>query len=188
MQEDGSYGSGLGITVSNPSLALVNQFLDFLLYSFLFSSNSITIAALRPPITEVLRLRLAREAVAEADRELKSYLGGDDDEDVENYNDPSDAADQCSLEKSWKRCRIQCMNYSSIGDLEEDEASCDSDQNDIVSPAVAIWLTSILEFIGEQILLVSGHASIARNAAKCAREPGSRRLFPYQAPRRPNFL
>lgn len=169
--------------VSNSSLALVNQFLDFLLYSFLSNAKSTSISALRPAITEVLRLRLAKEAVAGADQELRSYLGGDD-EDVESFNGvlPEDG-EVWNLEKTWKKCRVQCMVYSSLGDLEEDDEAfyldgglegavgldqyqCQSHTPGIVSPPVAIWLTSILEFIGEQTLLVAGHATISRYSAQ----------------------
>jgi hypothetical protein len=185
LQNDGVIAPGmLTIVVNAGSLALVNQFLDFLLYSILSNAKSTALSALRPAVTEVLRIRLAKEAVAGADQELKSYLGGDD-EDLESFDDvPTDVRnDEWKLEKTWRKCRVQCMVYSSLGDLEEDDEAFysenvlegsvgleqyqpQSNQPGIVSPAVAIWLTSILEFIGEQTLLVAGHASIARYSAQ----------------------
>jgi len=164
--------------VSSGSLALVNQFLDFLLYSFLSNSKSTSLSGLRPAITDVLRIRLAREALAGADQELKSYLGGDD-EDIDYFGDAmisEPTGEEWNLEVTWRQCRVQCMVYSSLGDLEEDEADNGGLEGavgieqyqrhntnpGIVAPAVAIWLTSILEFIGEQTLLVAGHATIAR--------------------------
>ncbi|KAA8892742.1 hypothetical protein FN846DRAFT_1009590 [Sphaerosporella brunnea] len=185
LQDEGVIGPGMPtILVNAGSLALVNQFLDFLLHSILSNAKSTSLSALRPAVTEILRIRLAREAVAGADQELKSYLGGDD-EDLESFDDASDPVnrDEWKLESTWKKCRVQCMVYSSLGDLEEDdevlyseyglEGSVGIEQYQrqssmpgIVSPAVAIWLTSILEFIGEQTLLVAGHASIARYSAQ----------------------
>jgi len=168
--------------VSSGSLALVNQFLDFLLYSFLSNSKSTSLSALRPAITDVLRIRLAREALAGADQELKSYLGGDG-EDIESFDDvmvAESTGEGWIPDLAWKKCRVQCMVYSSLGDLEEDDEAFYTDNGGlegavgleqyqrrsnnpgIVTPAVAIWLTSILEFIGEQTLLVAGHATIAR--------------------------
>jgi hypothetical protein len=185
LQNDGVIAPGiLTIVVNAGSLALINQFLDFLLYSILSNAKSTALSALRPAVTEILRIRLAKEAVAGADQELKSYLGGDD-EDLESFDDAvTDVhSGDWKLEKTWRKCRVQCMIYSSLGDLEEDDEALYSDdvlegsvgleqyqtqssQPGIISPAVAIWLTSILEFIGEQTLLVAGHASIARYSAQ----------------------
>jgi hypothetical protein len=72
------------------------------------------------------------------------------------------------LELVWKRTRLRCMVYSSLGDMEEEDedhytelehldgppgsTSRYSNLLGVVSPAVAIFLTSILEFMGEQAL------------------------------------
>jgi hypothetical protein len=185
LRHEGVVGPGTPtMLVTSGSLSLVNQFLDFLLYSFLSNAKSTSISALRPAITEVLRIRLAKEAVSGADQELKSYLGGED-EDIGEFDDAliETNGEEWNLEATWRKCRVQCMVYSSLGDLEEDdeafftetglEGSVGLDQYEyqnsnpgIVSPAVAIWLTSILEFIGEQTLLVAGHAAIARYSAQ----------------------
>lgn len=176
------------IPVTPASLKLINQFLDFLLYSFLSSAKSTTLKALRPAISEVLRSRLAREAVAGADQELSSYLGGGDDEDasfggVDEFQGNSADWD---LDSTWKRTRLLCMVYSSLGDIEEDDEEVYSGYGNlegvvgsqqyeknsalpgVVSPAVAIWLTSVLEFMGEQTLLLAGHAAINRFTQRMA--------------------
>lgn len=157
------------IPVSDSALKLINQFLDFMLHSFLARSKSTSLRALRPAITEVLRIRLATEAICGADHELESYLGGDVDAESEALE-----AGEWDLQGSWKRSRLRCMVYSSLGDLEEDEEDdypiYDSQEGGyvmptayaVVSPAVAVWLTSILEFVGEQALLVAGHAAVSR--------------------------
>lgn len=170
------------IPVTPASLKLINQFLDFLLYSFLSSAKSTTLKALRPAISEVLRSRLAREAVAGADQELSSYLGGGDEGDVgfDDVNESQGSNADWDLDSTWKRTRLLCMVYSSLGDIEEDDEEVYSGYGNlegivgsqqyeknsvvpgIVSPAVAIWLTSVLEFMGEQTLLLAGHAAINR--------------------------
>ncbi|KAI5817464.1 hypothetical protein BZA77DRAFT_352834 [Pyronema omphalodes] len=185
LRHEGVVGTGTPtMLVTSGSLSLVNQFLDFLLYSFLSNAKSTSISALRPAITEVLRIRLAKEAVSGADQELKSYLGGED-EDIGEFDDAliETNGEEWNLEATWRKCRVQCMVYSSLGDLEEDDEAffteaglegsvgldqyeCQNSNPGIVSPAVAIWLTSILEFIGEQTLLVAGHATIARYSAQ----------------------
>jgi len=169
------------ILVTPPSLRLINQFLDFLLYEFLSSAKSTSLRLLKPAVEEVLRSRLANEAISGADQELASYLGGGDGEDDGDFGEPQEVTGAWDLEGTWKKTRLRCMVYSSLGDLEEDdeavysgvglEGSVGAQQYndhsampDIVSPAVAIWLTAVLEFVGEQTLLVAGHAAINRFA------------------------
>ncbi|EWC48885.1 hypothetical protein DRE_00190 [Drechslerella stenobrocha 248] len=162
------------IIVTPDALRLVNQFLDYLLWAILSVGKSTALKALRPAVIEVLKSRLAREAIASAEAELEEYLG-----------DPEDGLDDIPLEivefdldQVWKKARLRCMIYSSLGDLEEeDEETYDQSARPLsspleqyarigsattVSPAVAIFMTSILEFIGEQTLLVAGHATVAR--------------------------
>ncbi|KAK6355742.1 hypothetical protein TWF718_000129 [Orbilia javanica] len=162
------------ILVTPEALRLVNQFLDYLLWSILLVGKSTTLKSLRPAVTEVLKSRLAREAITSAEAELEEYLGEGDEDELEDS--PSER-DDFDIESIWKKARLRCMIYSSLGDLEEDydegyeESECSSNGLDqyarngpstAVSPAVAIFLTSILEFIGEQTLLVAGHATVAR--------------------------
>ncbi|KAJ6257351.1 hypothetical protein Dda_8240 [Drechslerella dactyloides] len=162
------------ILVTPDALRLVNQFLDYLLWSILSVGKTTTLRALRPAVIEILKSRLAREAIASAEAELEEYLGDADDEDLVEGVD----ADEFDVDHVWRKARLRCMIYSSLGDLEEDDedsyassmqsASSPLEQyarmasTAVVSPAVAIFLTSILEFIGEQTLLVAGHATVAR--------------------------
>ncbi|KAG0641725.1 hypothetical protein HOY80DRAFT_1111054 [Tuber brumale] len=184
LQDEGIVSPGSPtILVTPPSLKLINQFLDFLLYEFLSSAKSTSLRLLRPAVEEVLRSRLANEAISGADQELTSYLGGGDGEDDEDFGEPQETTGAWDLEGTWKKTRLRCMVYSSLGDLEEDdeavysgvglEGSVGAQQYNahnampgIVSPAVAIWLTAVLEFVGEQTLLVAGHAAINRFAQK----------------------
>ncbi|KAK6530706.1 hypothetical protein TWF281_007545 [Arthrobotrys megalospora] len=162
------------ILVTPDALRLVNQFLDYLLFQILLVGKSTTLKSLRPAVIEVLKSRLAREAIASAEAELEEYLGDADEDELE---DAPGEVEEFEIERIWKKARLRCMIYSSLGDLEEDdddgyeESEYSSNGLDqyarngpptAVSPAVAIFLTSILEFIGEQTLLVAGHATVAR--------------------------
>ncbi|KAK4190708.1 hypothetical protein QBC35DRAFT_489529 [Podospora australis] len=164
-------------TVSPAALQLVNSFLDQLLFNFLCVSHSTALSALRPAVSEVLKPKLAKDAINQADEELREYLGGDDE-------DPSEAKDQTAsspadwdVELVWKRIRLRVMVYSSLGDMEEGEedyymeqghlgTELDGRLSEAVSPAVAIFLTSILEFMGEQALIVAGQAAYHRMRVK----------------------
>lgn len=157
--------------VTAPALRIVNQFLDYLLYSFLESAKSTLLPALRSAITAILRKRLAGDAILGADDELHSYLGGTDEEEVFGHKQHEAENGSWDLERAWKQVRVRCMVYSSLGDLEEEDDDDAGDQDygqGVVSPAVAIWLAAILEFVGEQSLLIAGQASLARYSASRA--------------------
>ncbi|TLS25289.1 hypothetical protein PpBr36_07597 [Pyricularia pennisetigena] len=159
------------VLVSTAALALINNFLDRLLFNLLSTAKSTSLAALRPAVSEVLKPKLAKDAIYQADEELQEYLGGGDDED---YGSPtrSEAARDWDLELVWKRTRLRCMVYSSLGDLEEEDEDFHMEQENLltgdetveetISPAVAIFLTSVLEFMGEQALIVAGQAAFQR--------------------------
>ena len=164
--------------VSLPSLILLNGFLDQLLFSFLASSRSTAIAALRPAILEVLKPRLGKEAIDGADEELQGYLAGGDAEELLAFHGGQEFKGEYNLSMVWKRTRLRCMVYTRLGDLEEEDEDIYLQQEheesgnqghprlirDLgeISPAAAIFLTSIIEFIGEHALLVAAEAAYNR--------------------------
>lgn len=171
------------ILVTGPALRLLNQFLDYLLYSFLATAKSTSLPVLKLAVTAVLNKRLARDAILGADEELQLYLGGTEGDEIDGIAQYESESGDWDLEWAWRMTRVRCMVYSSLGDLEEDdEAMCipgdhlggavgsqqynrNTSAHGIVSPAVAIWLTAILEFVGEQTLLIAGNATIVRYSA-----------------------
>lgn len=167
--------SGETVLVLPPALKLINSFLDQLLFNFLATARSTSISSLRPAVLEVLKPKLAKDAISGAEDELDEYLGGEGDDDEPDLT-PSEMARKWDLELVWKRTRLRCMVYSSLGDMEEededyytDQGHLDATENSaigVVSPAVAIFLTSILEFMGEQALMVAGQAAFQRLRAK----------------------
>ncbi|MCJ1247648.1 hypothetical protein MMC30_004863 [Trapelia coarctata] len=163
--------------VSPAPLSLINAFLDRLLFNFLASARSTSLASLRPAVVEVLKPRLAKEAIAGADEELQEFLGGGDDEELLDFHDGQESGDDWDVEMVWKRTRLRCMVYTRLGDMEEEDEDSYIEQEHledpnsshrlsrdlgIVSPAVAIFLTSILEFIGEHALMIAGEAAYRR--------------------------
>ncbi|WXC43675.1 hypothetical protein QX201_003419 [Fusarium graminearum] len=165
--------------VTIEALQLVNNFLDQLLFNFLSKSHATTLANLRPAVSEVLKPKLAKDAVNNADEELREYLGEGDEED---YVAPQgDKARDWDLELVWKRTRLRCMVYSSLGDMEEEdedlymeqenlELGANEQASEVISPAVAIFLTSVLEYMGELTLTVAGQAAYHRLRTKCQKE------------------
>ncbi|KAL5594459.1 hypothetical protein BROUX41_001392 [Berkeleyomyces rouxiae] len=163
------------VLVTPGALKLVNTFLDQLLFNFLHRARCTSLSALRPAVGEVLKPKLAKDAINLADEELKEYLGGGSDDDL--FEEDSSAAKDADWDQelAWKRARLRCMVYSSLGDLEEEDEDFFLDQdglditdgaNEIIPPAVAIFLTSILEFMGEQALVIAGQAGYQRARTK----------------------
>lgn len=166
------------VFVAPGALALINSFLDQMLYCFIRTARSTQLGALRPAIVEVLKPRLAGEAVAGADEELKEYLGGGDD-DLTAYDTHGDHNSEFDLELSWKLARLRCMVYTRLGDMEEEDEEEHLERDMLngsgnnrshttgkVSPAAAIFLTSILEFLGEHLLIIAGDSARTKFWAK----------------------
>ncbi|KAL9008733.1 MAG: hypothetical protein Q9173_006170, partial [Seirophora scorigena] len=172
--------------VAPNALSLVNAFLDQLLYSFLASSRSTSIAALRPAVTEVLKPRLAKDALTSADTELQEFLGGEDFDELSVFQPGTEPRGDWDLNTIWRRTRLRCMVYTRLGDLEEEDEELWIERENIghkadgrdrlsrdlgpVLPTSAIFLTSILEFIGEEILRLSGKTAYARFEARSRQE------------------
>ncbi|KAG0646166.1 hypothetical protein D0Z07_8338 [Hyphodiscus hymeniophilus] len=186
LDQHGIEPSGETAMVAPLALKLVNRFLDQLLFNFLSISRSTSLASLRPAVAEVLKPKLAKEAISGADQELHEYLGGGEDEELMAFHNGLEPTGDWDLELVWKRTRLRCMVYSSLGDMEEEDEDLYTEQEQldgppgsnnrfsnnpgVVSPAVAIFLTSILEFMGEQVLVVAGQAAYHRLRARHERQ------------------
>jgi hypothetical protein len=162
---------------SEQALALLNAFLDHLLFAFLSSARSPSLAAIRPAVSDVLKPRLARDAIEAADEELQGLLAGEDDDELSTEH--AKAVDRWDVEKVWKRTRLRIMVYTRLGELEDEDEeryvqqerglSMDDDEDEeagLVTWASAIFLTSVIEYVAEQLLLVAGSAAFARMAAR----------------------
>jgi hypothetical protein len=176
------------------ALALINHFLDQLLYSILSTARSTNLHALRPAVTEVLRHRLAKEAVANADEELQELLAGGEEEEESNALSQAFSRDgnpKWDLELVWKRTRLRVMVYMRLGEMEDDDeerfvkeqelfsgremdSRRFSSSSGLVSWSAAIFLTSVLEYVAEQSLKAAGTAVYARaRRTNATRPPGS---------------
>jgi hypothetical protein len=174
-------GSGANALVTPAALSLLNNFLDNLLFNILAASKSTQLTAIRPCLADVLKPRLAGEVVATADEELSEYMGGAEDEQTE-FRGGQQPGGEFDLVRSWKLTRLRCMVYTRLGDMEEEdedeyiaqEGLRESDgaprrfssHVDNITPAAAIFLTSIIEHIGEQALVIAGETARSRLSAK----------------------
>lgn len=150
------------------AVAQINAFLDYLLYNFLSTARSSTLAQIRPAVEHVIRGRLAQQAIASADEELNDLLNGaEDDDELAVAHKEQDPSTTWELEPVWKRTRLRIMVYVRLGNMEDDdeeryveqeqlqyteEASEHrfSQRSGLVSWAALIFLTAVLEHIAER--------------------------------------
>ncbi|KAK4556657.1 hypothetical protein LTR86_006228 [Recurvomyces mirabilis] len=162
---------------SEHSLALINTFLDQLLFSFLSTARSTSLLALKPAVNDVLKSKLARDAIRSADEELHELLaGGDEDEENNAKQNTAEQRRKWDLELVWKRTRLRVMVYMRLGEMEDEDEERYvkeeelfhgnekrfSQSTGLVSWAAAIFLTGVLEYIAEQTLQAAGNAAYTR--------------------------
>lgn len=177
-----------GADFSEGALAMINAYLDQLLYSFLSAADSTNLLALRTAVEQVLKGKLARQAIASADEELDELLTDADLEDEASFENKNDAVrTKGELDTTWRRTRLRVMVYMRLGEMEdEDEERYVEEQfpdyNEdfkiyspqsagkvgLVSWAAAIFLTSVIEYIAEQCVTIAGHAAFDRVSMKLA--------------------
>ncbi|KAJ5606320.1 hypothetical protein N7510_009101 [Penicillium lagena] len=176
-------GASVGATavVTPAALSLLNGFLDNILFNILGISKSTQLTCIRPAVTDVLKPRLAAEVVTAADDELSEYMGGAEDEEHE-FRGGQEPGGDFDLIRSWKLTRLRCMVYTRLGDMEEDDEDEFIAQDslgdshgaprrfsshvDNITPAAAIFLTSIIEYIGERALVIAGETARSRLSVK----------------------
>jgi hypothetical protein len=179
--EDEETGAGATALVTPAALSLLNGFLDNLLFNILASSKSTQLASLRPAMADVLKPRLAKEVVSAAEEELSEFMGGAEDEQTE-FRGGQEPSGDFDLIRSWKLTRLRCMVYTRLGDMEEDDEDEFIAQDnfgetdgaprrftshvDNITPAASIFLTSIIEYIGERALVIAGETARSRLSAQ----------------------
>ncbi|KAI9372910.1 hypothetical protein BJX61DRAFT_415054 [Aspergillus egyptiacus] len=173
--------SDSGALVTPDALSALNGFLDHLLFNILAAAKSTQLALIRPAVAEVLKPRLAKELVSLADEELSEYLGGPEDEQAD-FGGGQSPDGEFDLIRTWKLTRLRCMVYTRLGDLEEDDEEEYIAQQGLaddegasrrfghrvgnITPPTAIFLTSIVEHIGEQALVIAGETARSRLSSK----------------------
>ncbi|CAI6313564.1 unnamed protein product [Periconia digitata] len=173
--------SAVNALFTEQALSLLNGFLDHLLFAILSTARSPSLTQIRPAVTDVLKPRLARDAMATADEELEGLLAGEDEDEFPAQTQLE--GPKWDIEKVWKRTRLRIMVYTRLGELEDEDEeryvqqerglSMDESEDDeagLVSWASAIFLTSIIEHIAEQTLLISGQAAYTRVSMKIKKQ------------------
>lgn len=159
---------GRTVLVTHSALTLLNEFLDQVLYNVLLASRSTTLSSLRAAVPTVLRPRLGKAAVKVAEEELKEYLNDDEELELQTRANAAEIKNDFDADLAWRLARLRCMVYTRLGDLEEEDeeewlqrdgllaqlqaAKQQSQASVETGPASAIFLTAIVEYLGEQAL------------------------------------
>ncbi|KZT29444.1 hypothetical protein NEOLEDRAFT_1175130 [Neolentinus lepideus HHB14362 ss-1] len=160
------------IKLKGDALSSINVFLDELLWNVLNASRSLTTEKLKGGLTKVLPTTLGKEALLEAEVELRAYWERTSASTPASPNRPGDDEKTFNLDLAFELLRVKCQAYSTLNDADEDPEA-ESRLYDtvfasglvlvppkpaLVSPA-ALYLTAILESICEHVLANVGRVA-----------------------------
>ncbi|KAJ7591469.1 hypothetical protein C8J56DRAFT_935648 [Mycena floridula] len=143
------------VKLKSEALRSINVLLDEFLYSILNSSRSLATDKLRAGLLSILPTALGKEALLEAEVELRAYL--DRTKNSKGINAPvDDDKDTFNLEWSFQLLRLKCEAYSTLNEADEDpdaesriqerlsHGGAIAPKPALVAPA-ALYLTAILD-------------------------------------------
>ncbi|CAG8738397.1 4272_t:CDS:2, partial [Acaulospora morrowiae] len=147
--------------ISSEALLAINIFLDEFLYFLVDSSRSLDLVRIKQAIGQVLPTNLGKNAVQEAELELKTYV---ESGNYDNTQERTIEINPFPLQKVFEQFRVKCRFFSTLG-----EHGFDGRPNSIpdlygsdgihIAPSLAIYLTAVLEYVGEYILISIAKAS-----------------------------
>lgn len=183
---------GRRVDVSPSALVLLNEFLDHVLYSIVSTSRSVGLGQLRSAVPLVLKPRLGKAALKVAEEELRDYMDDEEAEDLYSGKNSVQPKHEFDADLVWKLARLRCMVYARMGDLEEEDEEEWLEKEQLldqtsaapnivrsfmtVTPTAAIFLTSIIEYLGEQALYYA--AQYAQKRHDTIRSPDSSTTSP----------
>ncbi|KAH9833797.1 uncharacterized protein C8Q71DRAFT_860069 [Rhodofomes roseus] len=147
------------IKLAYEALQAVNVLLDELLYTILNEAQSLATDKLKASLLKVIPTNLGKEALLEAEVELKAYL----ERNTSSSTSGSRAGGPFSLQWAFELLRLKCEAYSTMNDSDEDGeaerrlsermkgSNMSPPHPSEVAPA-ALYLTAILESICEHVL------------------------------------
>ncbi|KAI6024489.1 hypothetical protein EDC04DRAFT_249436 [Pisolithus marmoratus] len=158
--------------LAGDALHAINALLDELLYSILDAARALNTAQLRAGLHKILPTTLGKEAVLEAELELRAYW--DRTCGTSGNNGSSQVVpdnDSFSLTWSFELLRLKCEAYSTLSDTDENpdaevrliermNAAGTSIPTQTLDPA-SLYLTAIIESICEHVL-----SNVSRVAAR----------------------
>ncbi|KAH8830179.1 hypothetical protein DL96DRAFT_1813267 [Flagelloscypha sp. PMI_526] len=167
------------IKLKKDALNALNVLIDEVLFSILNASRSLQTDRLRAGLLTVLNTSLGKEALLEAEVELRAFWERTSS-NGESKTTPEDDTKTFNLVWSYELLRLKCEAYSTLNESDEDpeaesrlqnrmitQGAVTSPRQSLVAPA-ALYLTAILESICEHIL-----SDVARVASRDSSKTGA---------------
>ncbi|CAG8552497.1 22155_t:CDS:2 [Dentiscutata erythropus] len=146
--------------ISPEALAVINHFLDEFLYLLVDTSCSLYLENIKLAIFNVLPTHVGKNSIKEADFELNTFLeSGNFDKTLEKTVELSDPY---PVQRVFEQFRIKCKYYSTLSEQNFSINDCDpstvpglhNSDGIYISPSLAIYVTAVLEYVGEHILVL----------------------------------
>ncbi|KAH7909454.1 hypothetical protein BJ138DRAFT_1067025 [Hygrophoropsis aurantiaca] len=162
--------------LTSEALHFINALLDEFLYSVLSAAQALATPRIRNGLHKVLPTTLGKEAILEAEMELRAYWerngGVSGSASLQGTNDDANF----HLQWAYELLRLKCEAYSTLSDTDEDsdietqlyeQMRADGSpppKQPLLAPA-ALYLTAILESVCEHVLSNVGRVA-ARDSSR----------------------
>ncbi|KAI8066959.1 uncharacterized protein B0P05DRAFT_552922 [Gilbertella persicaria] len=146
--------------VSTDALQAINQFLDEFIVLLLTSSLSLDLSQIKSVVFNLLPSTLGKNAIVEAELEVKTFTETESI-DYELYERMRNfSGSEFPLSEALPLLREKCFEYCTLADKEDQlylqnsirQKRNELDMNVIISPIVAIYVTTVMEHIAEYLL------------------------------------
>ncbi|KAG1456866.1 hypothetical protein G6F46_001779 [Rhizopus delemar] len=144
--------------VSTDALQTINQFLDEFIVLLLRCSLSLDLSEIKATIFNLLPSTLGKNAIVEAELEVKTFTETES-VDYEVYERMRKMAkDTFPVDEAISLLREKCFEYCTLADkedqlyLQKSIQKRTNNKNIIISPIIAIYVTTIMEHIAEYLL------------------------------------
>src|SRR5690606_30285065 len=120
------------------------------------TAKGLDVPKIKTAVYQIFPTALGKNAIVEAELEAKSYLdmGGKDTDNQQNATVLNADSDEYRVEQVFEQFRAKCQYYSKLGERLGSPAG--NPNIPITVPTlVAIYVTALLEHIGEYVILIS---------------------------------
>lgn len=142
--------------VSSGALLGINQFIDEFLIQLLADCQSLDLSRIKASVFRLVPSTLGKNAIVEAELEVKTFTQVEPiDYDVYERMRTLGQSQPFPMKKCLPYLRDKCFGYCTLADKEDQQLwpSQRECQDLIISPIVAIYVTTVLEHLTEYILM-----------------------------------
>jgi hypothetical protein len=148
--------------VSTDALQAINQFLDEFIVLLLTCSLSLDLSQIKSVVFSLLPSTLGKNAIVEAELEVKTFTETEsiDYELYERMRNLGEGQSKFPLDEAVPLLREKCFEYCTLADKDDQlylqnsirKKSTSREAKVVISPIVAIYVTTVMEHIAEYLL------------------------------------